>query len=227
MKNKPKLLDLCCCAGGASMGYNNAGFEVTGIDFKKQPNYPFEFIQADILEVLKDKVFMSQFKAIRASPPCQGYSNATKNNSIYVPYSQGKQTPKLIGIVRNLLPLDIPYIIENVAGARYELLNPFMLNGFMFGLPIERTRYFESNIFIMPPEKPNGTGITKKYAFDNGIDYRDMSVTGKSRRAGSIDTWKKIMQMPWTGRAWELSEAIPPVYTEYIGKQLINNLCKH
>ncbi len=221
---KKRLLDLCCCAGGASMGYSLAGFEVVGVDIKAQPNYPFEFIQGDILDVLKDQAFISQFDVIHASPPCQGYSHATKDNSQYVPYSQGKQTPKLIEPVRNLLPKDKIYIMENVAGARLELINPFSLTGFMFGLPIERKRYFESNMLITTPQVKTPRGYTKRYAAENGIDYRDMSVTGKSRRTGSIDTWRSIMQMPWAGRAWELSEAIPPAYTEYIGKQILQQL---
>lgn len=212
-----KLLDVFCCSGGASKGYNDAGFEVTGVDIKDQPNYQFEFIKGDALEILRDKDFLDQFDVIHASPPCQGYSNATKNNSKYVPYSQGKQTPKLIGEVRELIK-DRNHVLENVAGARHELINPFMLSGFMFGLPIERKRYFESNIFITAPQPMFGRGYTKKYAEKHGIDYRDMSVTGKSRRTGSIDTWREIMQMPWAGRAWELSEAIPPAYTKYIGE---------
>jgi DNA (cytosine-5)-methyltransferase 1 len=221
---KKRLLDLCCCAGGASKGYHDAGFQVVGVDIKPQPNYPYEFIQADILEVMKDDVFMARFDAIHASPPCQGYSHATKDNSVYVPYSQGKQTPRLIEPVRLLMPKGKLYVIENVAGARHELLNPFALTGFMFGLPIERKRYFESNLLISTPQVETKRGFTKRYAAEHGIDYRDMSVTGKSRRTGSIDTWRSIMQMPWAGRAWELSEAIPPAYTKFIGEQLMKQL---
>lgn len=222
-----KLLDLYCCAGGASKGYFDAGFEIVGVDLKPQPNYPYTFIQADALDILRDKGFISQFSAIHASPPCQGYSHATKDNSVYVPYSQGKQTPKLIADTRSLLPFGTPYVIENVAGAKNELINPFLLSGYMFGLPIERKRYFESNIFIPVPESQQKRGYTKKYALANGIDYRDMSVTGKSRRTGSIDTWRRIMQMHWAGRAWELSEAIPPAYTQYIGGFLLDFLNKN
>lgn len=221
---KPKLLDICCCAGGASEGYNLAGFEIIGIDIKAQPNYKHSFIQADAIEIMNDKRFMSQFDAIHASPPCQGYSHATRDNSTYVPYSQGKQTPKLISAMRVLMPPNVPYVIENVVGAKNELISPFMLSGFMFGLAIERKRYFESNVFITSPQALQGRGYTKRYAEKNGIDYRDMSVTGKSRRTGSIDTWRELMQMPWAGRAWELSEAIPPVYTKYIGEILMKHI---
>ena len=216
-----KLLDLFCCAGGAGMGYNKAGFDVTGVDIKDQPNYPFTFIKNDVMEVLQDKDFLSQFDVIHASPPCQGYSKATKDDSVYVHYSQGKQTPKLIEPVRNaLIQTGKYYIIENVVGAKNDLIEPFYLTGFMFDLPIERKRYFETNFSVKQPEAKAKRGFTKRYAEKNNIDYRDMSVTGKSRRKGSIDVWRKVMEMPWAGRGWELTEAIPPAYTHYIGEQL-------
>ena len=217
-----KLLDLFCCAGGASMGYKQAGFEVTGVDIKDQPSYPFKFIKGDVLEVLKDKEFLNSFDVIHASPPCQGYSSATKSDSIYVHYSQGKDTPKLIEPVRNaLINTGKYYIIENVAGAKEYLIEPFKLTGYMFNMPIERTRYFECNFPVAELKNVTKRGYSKKYAEDNGIDYRDMSVTGKSRRKGSIDVWRKVMDMPWAGRGWELTEAIPPAYTKYIGEQLL------
>ncbi|MEY3312133.1 MAG: hypothetical protein RL348_1476 [Bacteroidota bacterium] len=217
-----KLLDLFCCAGGASMGYHQAGFEVTGVDIKDQPNYPFTFIKADVLEILKDKDFLNSFDVIHASPPCQGYSKATKPDSVYVHYSQGKDTPKLIEPVRDaLIATKKYYIIENVAGAKDHLIEPFKLTGYMFGMPIERTRYFECNFPVTKLKNITKRGYSKKYAEEKGIDYRDMSVTGKSRRKGSIDTWREIMGMYWAGRGWELTEAIPPAYTKYIGEQLL------
>jgi DNA (cytosine-5)-methyltransferase 1 len=217
-----KLLDLFCCAGGASMGYHQAGFEVTGVDIKDQPNYPFKFIKADVLDILKDKDFLNSFDVIHASPPCQGYSKATKPDSVYVHYSQGKDTPKLIEPVRNaLIATKKYYIIENVAGAKDHLIEPFKLTGYMFNMPIERTRYFECNFPVAKLKNITKRGYSKKYAEEKGIDYRDMSVTGKSRRKGSIDTWREIMGMYWAGRGWELTEAIPPVYTKYIGEQLL------
>jgi DNA (cytosine-5)-methyltransferase 1 len=217
-----KLLDLFCCAGGASMGYHRAGFEVTGVDIKDQPSYPFKFIKGDVIEILKDKDFLNSFDVIHASPPCQGYSKATKPDSIYVHYSQGKDTPKLIEPVRQaLIETKKYYIIENVAGAKEYLIEPFRLTGYMFNMPIERTRYFECNFPVAELKNITKRGYSKKYAEDNGIDYRDMSVTGKSRRKGSIDVWRKVMDMHWPKRGWELTEAIPPAYTKYIGEQLL------
>ena len=114
---KPKLLDLFCGAGGAAMGYHRAGFEVVGVDIKPQPHYPFEFHQADALEYP-----LEGFDVYHASPPCQGYSPHTKNNSKWVSYSLGKQTPKLIKVVKELLQgAGKPLVIENVMGSRDEI----------------------------------------------------------------------------------------------------------
>jgi len=220
-----KLLDLFCCAGGASMGYAKAGFEVVGVDIKDQPNYPFKFIKADVMEIIKDKAMLDLFDAFHASPPCQGYSHATKEDSKYVHYSQGKDTPKLIAPIREILiETGKPYVIENVSGAKSELINPIYLTGYMFDLRISRKRLFESNIKIPQPQNPNKKVSAKKYALENGIDYRDMSVTGKSRNKGCIDLWRSLMGMSWAGRGWELAEAIPPAYTHYIGQFLIEHI---
>jgi len=213
------MLDLFCCAGGAGVGYDKAGFRVIGVDNKKRPNYPFEFVQYDAIEYLIK--YGHLFDGVHASPPCQGYSPHTKDNSQYVAYSKGKQEPRLISVVRENIPSGMPYVIENVPGAKFELENPFMLCGSMFGLPISRHRYFESNILIMPPEHPKCSGIAKRYSEEHGIDYRDMSVTGKGRRAGTSDRWMKIMDITWPMTQSEIVESIPWAYTKFIGKQLI------
>jgi len=220
--SKMRLLDLFCCAGGASMGYHLAGFEVIGVDHKPQPNYPFQFFQHDAVDFMKR--WGREYDFIHASPPCQGYSNHTKEDSEYVNHSKGKDEPRLIQTIRELIPGDTPYVIENVIGAKKELIKPFQLCGVMFGLPFARHRLFESNLNIIPPHHPNCKGIAKQYALENNIDYRDMSITGKSRRSGCIDTWKELMQMPWAGRAWEVTEAIPHVYAKYIGEQVLKNM---
>lgn len=129
---RPRLLDLFCGAGGASMGYHRAGFEVIGVDIKLQPHYPFKFYQADALAFP-----LEGYDAYHASPPCQAYSEAT-------PITTKSKHPQLIRIVHDLLiKLDKPYVIENVEGARWHLENPIMLCGTMFGLDVWRHRWFE------------------------------------------------------------------------------------
>lgn len=207
------------------MGYHQAGFTVTGVDIERMPAYPFVFHQVDALGFLADHGH--EFDVIHASPPCQGYSKAvTSTDSKWVSYSRGKNEPRLIEPVRDLLQsVGKPYVIENVEGARGHLRWPIMLCGSMFDAYPRRHRYFESSIPLEQPWHSRCQGRDKEYAELHGIDYRDMSVTGKSRRSGSINVWKRLMGMDWPClRASDLAEAIPPRYTEFIGLQIAKAL---
>src|ERR1035437_5315198 len=106
MSDKPRLLDLFCGAGGAAMGYSRAGFEVVGVDIEPQPNYPFEFIQCDVMEFpLHAAIFTRDIDAIHASPPCQSYSRAMR----HLAFPQ----PMLLDETRELLEsTGLPYVIE-------------------------------------------------------------------------------------------------------------------
>jgi DNA (cytosine-5)-methyltransferase 1 len=207
-----KLLDLYCKAGGASKGYADAGFEVIGIDIKKQKRYPYTFIQADCLEVLKDLDYLRTFDVIAASPPCQTHS-ATKHLRV----AQGKTTDKvdLIPQTRQaLIASGKPYVIENVPGA--PLINPVQFCGSYFGLKVRRHRLFESNLPII------GSGCKhKEQGRPVGIygSMRD-EIPGGGHTAKTIEQAREAMGIDWM--IWgELVEAIPPVYTYEIGKQLI------
>jgi DNA (cytosine-5)-methyltransferase 1 len=208
-----KLLDLYCKAGGASMGYQQAGFEVTGIDIKKQKRYPFEFIQADALEVMKDLNYLRSFDVITASPPCQTHSITQ-----HLRNAQGKSTDKidLIPQTREALVLSgKPYVIENVKGA--PLIDPIQLCGSSFGLKVRRHRIFESNLELVGSvcdHKAQGRPV--------GVygSMRDEIPKG-GRTATSIEEAREAMGINWM--LWgDLVEAIPPVYTEFIGKQLMS-----
>jgi DNA (cytosine-5)-methyltransferase 1 len=206
-----KLLDLYCKAGGASMGYSKAGFEVVGVDIKKQKRYPFEFIQADAIEVLNDTEFLKGFDVIHASPPCQTHSS-TK----HLRNAQGKSTSKvdLIPETRaGLISWGKTYIIENVPGA--PLLNPVQFCGSSFGLTARRHRLFESNHALQGSicnHKAQGKPV--------GIygSMRD-EIPGGGHTAKTIEQAREAMGIDWM--IWgELVEAIPPIYTENIGRQL-------
>lgn len=214
-----RLLDLFCGGGGAAMGYIQAGFAVVGVDHKPQPGYPGKFEQSDALDYLKRHGH--EFDLVHASPPCQGYSKSvTHVDSKWVSYSRGKNEPRLIDAVRELM--QGPYVIENVEGARDFLRDPVILCGSMFDAYPRRHRLFETNWGMAQPPHPSCKGRDKAYSEANGIDYRDMSVTGKSRRTGSIDVWKKLMGMDWPGlRGSDLAEAIPPRYSRYVGQQFM------
>lgn len=202
-----KLLDLYCKAGGGSYGYKKAGFDVVGVDIEHQPNYPYKFIQADAIEFLKT-ADLSAFDAIHASPPCQAYSWSAKR--------WNKNYPDLVQPTRELLiKTGKPYIIENVIGA--PLINPITLCGTMFGLKVIRHRLFESNIELQIPCKCFHNGSVK-----NG-DYVTVAGHGGDSKDCKLSTWREAMGISWMNKN-ELTQAIPPAYTEFIGKQLIQYL---
>jgi DNA (cytosine-5)-methyltransferase 1 len=215
---KPRLLDLFCCAGGVAVGYSRAGFEVVGVDIKRQPHFPFEFIRGDALTLPMS--FLKSFDAIHASPPCQSYSDLAKRNG------NGHEWPRLIEPVREMLiKSGKPYVIENVEGA--PLLNPAVLCGTMFkGLRVLRHRLFESNFLIIVP--PHGrhprchTFDKRKSQYgktDDMIDFVSVNGGGNCSIAAARDA----MGIDWMTKG-ELNEAIPPAYTEFIGRQLLKHI---
>ena len=205
---KPWLLDLFCCAGGAGVGYSQAGFRVAGVDNRPQPNYPLEFHQADALKYLLEH--HSEFDAFHASPPCQAHTNAQK--------IQGNEHPDFIFAVRSAFQLiGKPWVIENVAGSPLEL--PIMLCGPMFGIKTYRHRLFESNVPLRPPyHAPHFIRQTKMGR--RPVEGEYMQIVGNFSGAAQA---RAVMGMPWATRD-ELREAIPPAYTEHIGLQLIARL---
>jgi len=215
---KPLLLDLFCCAGGAGVGYQRAGFEVVGVDIVPRPNNPLPFIQADALRL--DPKFIALFDAIHASPPCQSYSDLAKRNG------NGDQWPRLIEPVRELLITSgLPYVIENVEGA--PLISPVVLCGTMFpGLRVLRHRLFEANFEItVPPHKRHPKVHTfdkRKSHFGKTNEWTDfVQVTGGGNC--SLAAAREAMGIDWMTKG-EINEAIPPAYTEFIGKQLLQHL---
>jgi DNA (cytosine-5)-methyltransferase 1 len=219
MSAKPRLLDLFCCAGGAGMGYARAGFEVVGVDLSPQPNYPFEFIQADALTL--DDDFLASFDAVHASPPCQSYSDLARRNG------NAHMWPRLIEPVRAMLDdLGVPYIIENVEGA--PLLDPIVLCGTMFsGLRVIRHRLFESNFPLEAPDhaSPHPLVFThdKRKAHYGRLDQNTSFVQVTGGGNCTIANAKAAMGIDWMTKN-ELNEAIPPAYTEYLGQQLMEHL---
>jgi DNA (cytosine-5)-methyltransferase 1 len=209
------MLDLFCKAGGASVGYARAGFEVVGVDIKKQKRYPFEFIQADALEVMQDLDFLRSFDVLAGSPPCQTHSITQ-----HLRNAQGKSTDKVDLIPETraaFIESGLPYVIENVPGA--PLKDALVLCGSSFGLKVRRHRLFESTIPL--------TGLPcdhKGQGRPVGIygSMRDNIPKG-GRTAHSIEEAREAMGIDWM--LWgDLVEAIPPAYTEHIGRQLLEAL---
>ena len=203
-----KVLDLFCGAGGASMGYHLAGFEVTGVDIKHGKRYPFNYVREDVMDLPID--YLRSFDLIHASPPCQTYS-ITRNLRI----AQGKQTTKLdlIEPVRKMLiESGKPYVIENVMGA--PLIDPVLLCGSAFGLKVRRHRLFESNTALKGTEcnhKAQGRPVGVYGSLNDEIPNGGKTAT-------TIDEAKAAMGIDWM--IWtEIVEAIPPAYTRYLGEQ--------
>lgn len=204
----PRLLDLFCCQGGASMGYFAAGFEVVGVDVDPQPRYPFEFHQADALKWALEH--HEEFDAFHASPPCQAWSNAQK--------IQGNDHEDFITATRSLFELiGKPWVIENVPGA--PLRDPIVLCGSMFGLATYRHRLFESNLPIYAPEHFEHVAKTTKMGRSPKPD-EFMHVVGNF---SGVARAREVMGMPWASRDG-LREAIPPAYAEHIGWQFRGQL---
>lgn len=207
------------------MGYHRAGFDVWGVDISVRKNYPLNFIRADVLDLPMD--FLRTFDAIHASPPCQGYSEMR-----HAPGAKG--APLLIDRVRDMLEASgLPYIIENVEGARSAMRGPVMLCGTMFGLgaqgcELHRHRLFESNVPLAAPDCQHSGGpvvgvygghARKRSAKHGGRGTRDVWEGGHKAAA------REAMGMDWATLN-EMSEAIPPAFTEYLGRQLIDHIAK-
>lgn len=209
-----RILDLFCGAGGAGEGYRRAGFEVVGVDINRQPNYPFEFIRADVLAL--DPAFVASFDAIHASPPCQKHTRKTATWG-----RKRKHWPDHLDLIpqtRAMLKASgQPYVIENVGGA--PLRAGLMLCGTQFGLRIIKHRFFEAS-FSLP-------------LLVTLCDHSDVfnPWSGAGRTAAEF---RLAQDTPWiptgggasrkAGVTGDLYNAIPPVYTEFIGKALMARL---
>ncbi len=204
----PRLLDLFCKAGGAAKGYQRAGFYVVGVDIEPQPRYAGdEFIQADALTFN-----LKGFDAVHASPPCQAFT-AYKRRPGHV-----AERLNLIPAIRERLRAwRVPYVIENVHGA--PLINAVRFCGSSFGLNVRRHRYFESNCQIAAPPCNHGWQTPRFAPASNRTNLRSTVEVGVWRIP--LDVQQRAMDIEWMTRE-ELSQAIPPAYTEHIGWQIMH-----
>lgn len=211
-KGAPKLLDLFCGVGGCSMGYHLAGFDVTGIDLNPQPNYPFKFFRRDAMAVS-----LEGYDCYHASPPCQRYSLMSKGTT-----GRSEEHPDLIGAIRQrLIETGKSYCIENVPSS--PLLEPVLLCGTRFTeLEVVRHRLFETSFWVrrLPcathPRVHQGRGTWESRGEK---DY--LMVVG---HCGNVEQARKAMGIYWAEKLSEVVEAIPPVYTRYLGKFLMDAL---
>jgi len=212
-----RLLDLFCGAGGAAMGYHRAGFEVVGVDHLPQKHYPFPFLLADALEYVREHGH--EYDAIHASPPCQAYS-ALRH------LRPEREYPDLVKSTRDLLLASgVPYIIENVPKA--PLRFTITLCGSAFGLRVRRHRRFESSVHHLLGKwcdhKVQGRPIDVSGTGGRRLTRRPNNHGGNSNKPLNLTQAREAMGIDWMDR-YELSQAVPPAYTEFIGRQLMRHL---
>lgn len=210
-----RVLDLFCGAGGAAMGLHRVWpeAEIVGIDIKPQPSYPFKFVQMDWREYLMLHFLEADF--IWASPMCQLYSKTRailRGKGLVNPGAN--QIPE---VRQRLIKSGIPYVIENVPGA--PLINPLMLCGTMFGLRVLRHRYFEASFpWLAPSHSTHNGGTNSHRGYSTGAKYVTVGGNNFIRTEGA-----EAMGIDWMKTRKELSQAIPPAYSQYIAEQFANS----
>jgi DNA (cytosine-5)-methyltransferase 1 len=217
---RPRLLDLFCGAGGCSVGYHRAGFDVVGVDNRPQPRYPFPFVQADALEHLA--AHGREYDAVHASPPCQGYSQAR-----FVVSTRGREYPMLLKDTFDALERNArPWMIENVGGSP---LYGIQLCGTMFGLAVRRHRVFEAPFMLLAPADECRHRVTDYGVYAGKVTKLGTKMVAYTASTGRTHYRPEQAQAEHAAEAmgidWmtlkELCQAIPPAYTEYVGRQLL------
>jgi DNA (cytosine-5)-methyltransferase 1 len=216
---RPRLLDTFCGAGGCSVGYSRAGFDVIGIDIELHDDYPFPMVVGDAMTYLADPDWLALFDVVHASPPCPRYSAAT-------PAANRDSHPDLVGPVREALRAwGGTYVIENVPGAPLD--HPVMLCGSAFGLRVRRHRLFESNAFLMSPGCVHGAQRSVVGVYGDHADRLPVlrpDGTSRGVKASSVADAQDALGIDWMTRWDDLADSIPPAFTEHIGSQILAQL---
>ncbi len=205
------ILDLFCGVGGASAGYETAGHTITGIDINPQPNYPYKFTQANVLDL--DTDYIKEYDFIHASPPCQHSANITKGTNAYLQDTYSNLYP----IVKQILETaGVPYVIEN-PDSRADIT----LCGEMFGLSVIRHRKFELGGWkTVRPQHITHRGYVRGWRHGIWRDGPYLAAYGDGGGKASVEEMKSAMEIPWAQERKELTEAIPPAYTQWIGERI-------
>lgn len=228
----PRVLDLFCCAGGAGVGYHRAGFDVTGVDIVPRPNYPLPFVQADAVQYLADRITSGEIRTydlVHLSPPCQKACALTAGTNAAMGW--GDEHVDLIPALRQLLPLmGVPYVIEQPNG-KAPIRKDVSLCGEMFGLGVLRHRNFELGGWSAPsPKHLKHRGYVRGWRGRHTKDgqkepiWRDgpyVAAYGSGGGKASVAEMQQAMGIDWTDAREELTEAIPPAFTEWIGRAFL------
>lgn len=247
-RTKPRLLDLFCGAGGCARGYQMAGFHVTGVDINPQPRYAGDvFIQGDALEYCREHG--REFDVIHASPPCQAFTalksmwNSREHADLLTPTRDLLRELRRPYVIENVpgAPMENPIILcgsmfklgcDDAELRRHRLFETWPI----WPLTPPCDHYWKQRVIGVygghgrdtRRMRPATVGV---YGDGNGRDYRRAPVVTVAGHAGTASVRngtqqfstaerKQAMQIDWmTGD--ELSQAIPPAYTRWIGDQLI------
>lgn len=209
-----RILDLFCGLGGASVGYARAGFEVVGVDIDPQPDYPFDIYCADVMRLSLNAA--DAFDAIHASPPCAAYTALVKGTN----GGRGDHPRFYEPISRTLRSLGKPYVIENPAAHA-----DVVLCGEMFGLGVLRHRRFELGHWAMPqPAHLEHRGRVRGWRHGEFFDGPYVAVYGSGGGKASLAEAQRAMGIDWSDDLDGIVQAIPPAYTEHIGRALLSYL---
>ncbi|MEU7020954.1 DNA methylase [Streptomyces sp. NPDC046203] len=220
---RPRLLDLFCCAGGAAAGYAAAGFDVVGVDIRPRPHYPFTFVQADALDFLADLIAtgeIGRFAFVHTSPPCQAGCALTVGTN--QSRGWGRSHVDLVPATRRLLEASgLPYVIEQPNG-KAEIRKDLTLCGEMFGLGVLRHRNFELGRWSVeqPAHQPH-RGRVRGWRHGRYHDGPYVAAYGNGGGKPSVPELQTAMGITWTDVREELTEAIPPAYSQWIGAQYL------
>jgi hypothetical protein len=224
---KPVALDLYCCAGGATRGYQQAGFYVVGVDKVKRPDYcGDEFVEEDAIQFLRSEWACARpfpFAIVHASPPCQADCAINLGNQKGKP----NEHVSLTGKTRDaLLRTNVPWVIEQPVGGSRLIRKDLKLHGDMFGLDVKRARWFEFGNVVPPvqPVQAPSRGRTRGWRHGVKHDGPYVAVYGKGGGKATVAEAQAAMGIDWTDEWEALTEAIPPAYTRYIGEHLMNGL---
>jgi hypothetical protein len=229
-----RVLDAFCCEGGATRGYQAAGFHVTGVDIVPRPDYcGDEFVLGDAVEYIR--AHGHEYDIVHNSPPCQGEGAPTKGTNAARNAEIGREHPRLITATRAALEaVGVPYVIENVAGSTVR--KDLMLCGDYFGLGVIMHRYFEfgggAPIPTVPhdprhmPKHDRRHGGRRVRGWRHGVYYDGPYVAayGKGGGKATVAEMQVAKGIDWTDDHEALREALPPAYTEYIGRALVAHL---